>query len=68
VSNTATETTPSQRRVKNWVSSETRQRTSQIALRLLPEERQKLEEEARRRGLRSTQQLILEQLQSVLSA
>jgi hypothetical protein len=57
-----------QRRTKTWVSSETRQRTSQISLRLLPEERQKLEEEARRRGLGSTQQLILAQLQSVLSA
>ena len=56
------------RRTKTWVSSETRQRTSQISLRLLPEERQKLEEEARRRGLGSTQQLILAHLQSVLSA
>lgn len=56
------------RREKTWVSSETRRRTSQISLRLLPEEREKLEEEARRRGLGSTQQLILQHLESVLSA
>lgn len=68
MADTVTETTGSRRRVKTWVSSETRRRTSQISLRLLPEEREKLEEEARRRGLGSTQQLILEHLQSVLSA
>lgn len=68
MSTTATAKTTPPRRVKTWVSSETRRRTSQISLRLLPEERQKLEEEARRRGLGSTQQLILEHLQSVLSA
>lgn len=64
MADTKTKTRPE----KTWVSSETRQRTSQLALRLLPEERQKLEDEARRRGMRSTQQLILAQLQSVLDA
>jgi hypothetical protein len=68
MADTATVKTTSSRRVKTWVSSESRRRTSQISLRLLPEEREKLEEEARRRGLGSTQQLILEHLRSVLSA
>ncbi|MCW1957509.1 MAG: hypothetical protein KIH64_002980 [Mycobacterium sp.] len=68
MADTATVNTTSSRRVKTWVSSESRRRTSQISLRLLPEEREKLEEEARRRGLGSTQQLILEHLRSVLSA
>ena len=53
-------------RRKTWVSSETRRRTSQISLRLLPEERRLLDEEARRRGLRSTQELILDHLKPVL--
>ena len=49
-----------QPRQKAWVSSEKRRRTSQISLRLLPEERRLLDEEARRRGLHSTLKPVLD--------
>jgi len=39
-----------------------------LGLRLLPEERWLLDEEARRRGLRSTQELVLDHLKSVLTS
>lgn len=55
-------------RVKNWVSSEKRQRSTLLGLRLLPEERRLLEEEAERRGFRSAQELVLDQLKPVLTA
>jgi len=58
----------SQPRRKTWVSSEKRQRSTMLGLRLLPEERRLLDEEARRRGLRSTQELVLDHLKSVLTS
>ena len=58
----------SQPRQKTWVSSEKRQRSTILGLRLLPEERRLLDEEAQRRGLRSTQELVLDHLKSVLTA
>ena len=48
--------------------SEKRQRSNLLGLRLLPEERQRLEEEANRRGFRSAQELVLDQLRPVLTA
>lgn len=53
-------------RRKTWVGSEKRQRSTLLGLRLLPEERRLLDEEAQRRGLRSTQELVLEHLRPVL--
>ena len=47
--------------------SETRKKSDQIALRLQPEQRRFLENEARRRGLRSAQELILQQLEPVFT-
>ncbi len=52
---------------KSRSGSETRRKSDQIALRLQPEQRRFLESEARRRGLRSAQELILLQLESVFT-
>jgi uncharacterized protein with von Willebrand factor type A (vWA) domain len=54
--------------VKTLARSEKRQRSNLLGLRLLPEERQRLEEEASRRGFRSAQELVLDQLKPVLTA
>lgn len=53
---------------KNPPRSERRQRSTLLGLRLFPEERVRLEEEAQRRGFRSAQELVLEQLKPVLTA
>ena len=53
---------------KALARSEKRQRSNLLGLRLLPEERQRLEEEANRRGFRSAQELVLDQLRPVLTA
>lgn len=52
---------------KSRSGTETRQRSAVVGLRLLPEQRLALEEEARRRGLSSAQELILLQLQPVFA-
>ena len=52
---------------KSRSGSETRKKSDQIALRLQPEQRRFLENEARRRGLRSAQELILQQLEPVFT-
>jgi hypothetical protein len=52
---------------KSRSGSETRRKSDQIALRLKPEQRRFLKEEARRRGLNSAQELILQQLESIFS-
>ena len=53
---------------KTLARSEKRQRSNLLGLRLLPEERRRLEEEASRRGFRSAQELVLDQLKPVLTA
>lgn len=52
---------------KSRSGSETRKRSDQISLRLRPEQRRFLENEARKRGLNSAQELILLQLESVFT-
>ena len=52
---------------KSRSGSETRKKSDQIALRLQPEQRRFLENEARRRGLNSAQELILQQLEPVFA-
>ncbi len=52
---------------KSRSGSETRKRSDQISLRLRPEQRRLLENEARRRGLNSAQELILLQLEAVFT-
>lgn len=52
---------------KSRSGSENRQRSAFLALRMLPEQRQALDDEARRRGLKNAQELILLQLQPVFS-
>jgi hypothetical protein len=52
---------------KSRSGSETRKRSDQIALRLRPEDRRLLESEARKRGLNSAQELILQQLEPVFT-
>ena len=54
--------------VKPLARSEKRQRSNLMGLRLLPEERRRLEEEASRRGFRSAQEFVLDQLKPVLTA
>lgn len=53
---------------KPLARSEKRQRSNLMGLRLLPEERRRLEEEASRRGFRSAQEFVLDQLKPVLTA
>lgn len=52
---------------KSRSGSETRKRSDQISLRLQPEQRRFLENEARRRGLNSAQELILQHLEPVFA-
>jgi hypothetical protein len=53
---------------KSRSGSETRKRSDQIAVRVHVEQRRVLMEEARRRGLKSPQELILQQCESIFAA